>query len=165
MAALLGFMLVFAAAPLVGDQFQASLLTNEQINSFSVENPDHVRKVLLNSLDSFVDDCERLNVEKCSEQGRTLMEEIAVSGSDVMRYSAAAELFAARYEKDVAIAACKYDLSGSLAKMKGEVAQLNYFIDMYSDVLPAPALFSASENLQNATSELDQLVQSCIENS
>ncbi|MEK9132586.1 MAG: hypothetical protein AAB606_02680 [Patescibacteria group bacterium] len=160
---MLAIALIFGMAPLVGDEFQASLLTADQMNSISAENPQHVKKVLLDSLNSFVKDCSKYKIESCVKEGGELIHKVAVSGKDVVGYVPLAESFASNYEQNLAIAFCKYDLGNSLITMKSVKEKFDELVTKYGDVFPESMLISPATNLAASMDDLNKLVHWCIQ--
>lgn len=162
LTALLALMFVFGTAPVVGEEFQASLLTAEQTERFSQADPEELRKALLGALQTFVNDCDRFLLDECKTQGNRLMSQIASSPKgEVIKYIAAAENFASQFEPSVALHACKFDLGNVLVQNRGMEKNVEQFLEKYGDMLD-PTQYGAFENhVHSGISELKKLVAFC----
>lgn len=134
-ALFLALTVVFSAAPTVGDEFQASLLSVDEQAKVQTSQPEDVKKVLLDAVKSFTDECDRFKINDCVAEGKSLMNEIALAGQDVLKYVLRAEDFSGKYEKTVALYACKYDLGNAFVQVKNTQDSLNTFFEQYGDVL------------------------------
>lgn len=134
-ALFLALTIVFSAAPTVGDEFQASLLSVDEQAKVQTSQPEEVKKVLLDAVKSFTDECDRFKLNDCVADGKSLMNEIALAGQDVLKYVLRAEDFSGKYEKTVALYACKYDLGNAFVQVKPVQDSLNTFFEQYGEVL------------------------------
>ena len=162
LTALLALMFVFGTAPVVGEEFQASLLTAEQTERFSQADSEELRKALLGAIKTFVADCDRFLLDECVTQGDRLMSQIVSSPKgEVIKYIAAAENFASQFEGSVALHACKFDLGNVLVQSKKTSGTVEEFLGKYGDMLD-PVQYGAFENhLHSGISELKKLVEFC----
>ncbi len=160
--ALLGLMFVFGTAPMVGEEFQTSLLTVEQTQRFAEADPEALRKALLGALKTFTNDCHRFLMDECVNEGNRLISQIAgAAKSDTAKYVAAAEDFASLYEETVALKACKFDLGNVLAQSKLAQNTLNEFLEKYGDVLDSLEYSAAENSINSAPGALQELVNFC----
>jgi hypothetical protein len=156
--ALLALFIVFSAAPIVGDEYQASLLSVPEKASFETSKPTEVKKVLIDAVKSFTDDCGRFQMQECESAGNKLINDIALAADqDVTKYVPVAEDFAAKYENEVALSACKFDLGNALVQLKTTQDTLNTFFDQYGETLNKNESDFAIANV----SALNALVDSC----
>lgn len=148
---LLALILVFGTAPIVGDEFQASLLIADDTPALVEQNPQQARKVLLNALNSFIKDCEKFRMTQCVEHGNALIKDVVNSGDQLKKVLPAVEDFEQSFESELALNACKYDLRSVLVKTKSTKKELQKFLDRFGDLL-------ASENLTNAAQLFDSVI-------
>lgn len=157
---LLALVFVFGAAPIVGEQMQTSLLTAQERIQLQKAPAEDVRKVLLNSIKSFVDECEKFKITQCVENGKALIRDVIHSGNGVYGMVSEAENFEARFSSAVANAACKYELGGILAQINSSQSSLKTFLDAYGEDLGADSLASFGK-LKEVSAALNKVVKSC----
>lgn len=166
LTAILALMLVFGVAPVVGEEFQASLLTVNEISNVANTNPYEARKLLLNELKSFTDDCQKFKMDECKTQGQSLISEFArpVSERDDLRQLIQnVSVFEEKFAGEVALNACQFDLGNAVIKAMPLQRDIEDFVRKYGYDLNSSELAGYSDNLRNGLQKLDFLVESCIE--
>lgn len=99
---LLALALVLTSVPSTGEKFQASVLTQEQAFGLSSFQPAQIRKIILNTLKSFIDDCKKYFMDQCVDEGRVLVRQlIAGEEKDVFSFVQPSENFFRRYERAI----------------------------------------------------------------
>lgn len=159
--ALLALVIVFGTAPLVGEDFQTSLLTNRETVNLVEKNPEEARKVLLGALHDFMKDCERFLMTKCVEEGKLLLRDIVNSGENLLAVLPAIEDFEERFEGEVALKACKFDLGKIGVDARVNDRALREFLERYGETLGSETLFNRAENFQSSAAALNEFVDSC----
>lgn len=159
--ALLALLFVFGTAPLVGEDFEASLLTNEMTVEAVAKNPEGTRKVLLNALHEFLKDCDRFLMTECSEEGKLLVRDIVNSGENLSGLLPKIEDFEERFEGEVALKACKFDLGKIAADAKVNERSLSEFLNRFGATLGSEELEDLAENQTSNVSALNRFVDAC----
>lgn len=161
LTAFLALVFVFGTAPVVGDEFQASLLTNGETAGLVRQNPEKARKVILNLLHEFVKDCERFKIATCSEVGRLLVSDIVNSGDRLSEVIPAVQDFEERFEEEVALKACKYDLGKLLLPAKSASRDIAKFFERYGEALDSGELNRNVAELGTSLQSLEHIVEFC----
>jgi hypothetical protein len=159
--AVLALLFVFGTAPIVGENFQASLLTNPETVNLVEKNPEGARKVLLSAFHDFLKDCERFLMTECIEEGKLLLHDIVNSGERLSLVFPSVEDFEERYEAAVALKACKFDLGKIALDAKANESALQNFLKKYGETLGSKELFYRSEWLKSSVIALNEFVDSC----
>ncbi|MBI4994762.1 hypothetical protein HZC21_03920 [Candidatus Peregrinibacteria bacterium] len=161
--AVLALMLVFGIAPSVGDdfQFQTSVLTADEKQVLLNAEPEVFKKSLLNVLKTFVDDCGRFRLADCVSAGQVLMNDVVNARGDLAKYLDKAEDFFSRFETDVALNACKFDLGKIVAEGAQTKNNLNDFLGKYGDVLENVELQDFSAAISSSLNKIKSFVDSC----
>ncbi|MBI5413197.1 hypothetical protein HZA42_02495 [Candidatus Peregrinibacteria bacterium] len=162
--AFVAVLMVFGLAPSVGDEFQASLLTNPGTETAIKANPEQARKIMLNSLAEFINDCERFKMTECASAGRGLVKDVINSGDRLLELLPAIEDYESRYEHEVAVNACKFDLNGLVLKGKELKKSVAGFTERYGEALGVASLTENANKLSSSVTSLDELVSSCTLN-
>lgn len=164
LTAFVAVLLVFGLAPVVGDEFQASLLTNSGTEQEIRANPEQARKIMLNSLAEFINDCERFKMTECVFSGRALIKNVINSGDRLLELLPAIEDYESSYEREIAVNACKFDLNGLVLKEKKLKKSVADFVERYGEALGVSSLIENVNKLSSAVTSLDELVSSCTLN-
>lgn len=159
--AFLALVIVFGTAPMVGEDFQASLLTNPETVNMVDKNPEDARKVLLGAFHDFLKDCERFLMTECVEEGKLLVHDIVNSGDRLSFVLPAVEDFEERYEAAVALKACKFDLGKIAMDVRVNESVLQNFLKKYGETLGSEELFDRGETLKSSVAALNEFVDSC----
>lgn len=159
--ALLALLFVFGTAPLVGEDFEASLLTNEATVEAVAKNPEGARKVLLNALHEFLKDCERFLMTECSEEGKLLVRDIVNSGENLSSLLPKVSDFEERFEGEVALKACKFDLGKISVDARNQKRALDDFLKRYGETLGSESLGEAALAFQSSVESLNEFVDGC----
>lgn len=160
-AALVALIAIFGTAPGAGDLFTASLLTNSSTYQDVATNPELARKALAEDLQTFVADCKRLSVSECVEPGNVILVDLQNPAHAVSDVLPALEAFEARYEHQLAKAACRYDLGDVVAESVELQKQMTKFTDRFSAALGSSELAERVEAMHGAATELRTFVESC----
>lgn len=162
--AVLVIILVFGVAPVVGEEFQSSLLTAGEINSLADVEPAQAKKVLLNELNSFVDDCARFNMSECKEEGDKLIAEFVNPRfeADARQMVKFVTDFEGKYSKDIAYNACKFDLGNAVLRAKNLQGPIMDFMRKYGAELNSDDFSEASAAFSESLDRLDAFVEFCI---
>lgn len=168
LTALVSLVFVFGAAPIVGDNFSASVFTS---GSVRLELPDGVsteqlRKTLLDQLNSFTKQCKELSVTQCEAEGETLAKGVAAPNADLQFQAQNAVAFMARFEPLLAQAACADDLGATLAGALRIENDLDAFSERYGRALGVAVktdtdLDEIGATLKDFTADLTSIVQLC----
>jgi len=126
---LVALVLVFGVAPLVGEEIQASILTKNSDVAFPVDSKDAATQ-----LGDFVDRCERLGLEECSKVGRAALANVGTSTFEEILETH--ERLTQSYGKDLAQAACRFDLRAILFRARGLQVELDEYQKNYSKRFP-----------------------------
>ncbi|MEK7523647.1 MAG: hypothetical protein AAB588_01320 [Patescibacteria group bacterium] len=161
LTAVMALMFVFGAAPVVGDEFQTSLITAGETAQTVRAHPQEAKKVLLSALGTFVRDCERFKMTECHEHGRALIADIANAG-DLEKVLPSVDSFEAAYEVELARNACEFDLGRIAANVQSAQKEAQAFADRYSQSLSQETLASSVAQLSDSVSQLQAVVKSCI---
>lgn len=162
LTAVLAIMLVFGMAPIVGDQFQASVLTTPEQTQFQTTDPASLKKALLGVLKNFVNDCDRFRIKTCVDQGNKLINNITLAQpADARKFVPTAEDFALNFEEEIALNVCKYDLGNAMLQSKSTQKVLDNFLEKYSESLDVSNLMPASASMTSANDVLRYFVNSC----
>lgn len=159
--AVLAILLVFGTAPIVGENFQASLLTHPETVDMVEKNPEAARKILLGALHDFLKDCERFLMTECTEKGKLLLHDIVNSGEKLFLTLPAVEDFEERFEGEVALKACKFDLGKIGVEANLQKRALEDFLKRYGETLGSETLSKAASAFQSSVESLNQFVESC----
>jgi len=159
---------VFGAAPIVGDNFSTSVFKS---GSVKLELPDGVsieqlRKTLLDQLNSFTAQCKQFGVAQCREEGEQLGKAIVSNDADVQLQAQHAVAFMARFEPQLAQAACAHDLGETLAAARNLENDLENFTKRYGQALAIAVktdtdLNEIAEALRNSIDNLNSIVEHC----
>lgn len=159
--AALALLFVFGTAPIVGENFQASLLTNPETVNMVKKNPEAARKVLLGALHDFLKDCERFLMTECAENGKLLLHDIVNSGEKLVLVLPAVEYFEERFEREVALKACKFDLGKIGVEANLQKRAFDDFLKRYGETLSSERLSEAAAAFQSSAENVNQFVDSC----
>lgn len=157
----LALMLVFGVAPVVGDEFQTSLITAGDTAQTVRAHPQEAKKVLLDVLGTFVRDCERFKMTECHEHGRALIADVANTG-DLEKVLPRIDAFESAYEVELARNACEFDLGGVASRLQFAKKEAQAFVDRYSQSLSQETLAVSVAQLSESASQLQAVVRSCI---
>lgn len=161
LTALMALAIVFGTAPMVGEQLQTSLLTAEQTAKLENVDQNSGRKVVMDVLKEFVDDCNRFKIYDCAEGGEKILNDITGGKRDLSEDIFAVEQFAALYESKVARASCHYDLGEAFVQAQAAKNALESFTKDYGDVVDASLLKAEWERLNKTLEGLDKFVDLC----
>lgn len=159
--ALLAFTLVFSMAPIVGDGFQASLLTADTTEDFINNHPEEAKKSILLALNDFVLDCEKYKMTQCVEIGHTLTRDVVNAGKNLNKVLPALMDFEERFEGELAKNACRFDLRKAVSQVQSAQKALKDFTEKYGESYASPELLDNEKKLEEALAGLDKFVESC----
>lgn len=157
--AFLGLVFVFGTAPVVGENFQASLLTSPEVSAVLLKHPEEARKALIGPLAEFVKDCERFQLDACVSRGISLTPLLVnAAPEELSQVLSELERFESDFEPMIARSACKYDLRKLVSQERSSVQEIQEFFDRYGEVLGESGdTASLVKNLEL----LDGIVESC----
>ena len=159
---LLALVIVFGTAPIVGEEFQASLITAPETAALVNANPDQARKVILDALHDFVRDCDRFKMEQCVSEGKILVSNVINSKSDLNQFLPVIEKFEDRFSPQLSRSACKFDLGNALITAKSFQKTTSGFMERYGGEFEDAGLSDAAVKLDSAVVFLDKFVESCF---
>ena len=162
LAAFFALTFVFGVAPVVGDEFQTSLITADVSPQLIQSNPALAKKTLLDATNEFVKDCERFKMQECAEHGHALLNDIANSGDKVGQTLPAVEKFQDQYDAEVALRACKYGLGEIATDLTATQKLLNTFAVRYGPSMQESEVETKAKALNAAVWALNAVVDSCI---
>lgn len=157
----MALLLVFGLAPLVGEQFQTSVLTSGETREFIKKDPIKAQKTLLNVMNDFVKDCDRFNMADCVVNGKAIIHDIVNAGDNIEVVFTSVQRFSDRYEEAVVLNACKYDLGEITVNAKAVNYSLGAFLNKYGDSFDSAELSIHSTALKSTLGSLDKFVESC----
>lgn len=158
-AAFLGLLLVFGMAPVVGENFQTSLLTSPEVATVLQNHPEEARKALLGSLAEFLRDCERFQLDACVSRGKSLTASlVGASPEELGRVLTELEDFESAFEEMIATMACKYDLRKLVFQGRSSAREIQEFFDRYGETLGG---IGDTASLMQNLELLDGIVESC----
>lgn len=160
--ALLAFVLIFGTVPGTGEKFQTSLLTAHEQEALAGVSPEQARKVILNELRVFVDECKKYKITKCSEKGELVINDVVNSGDFVLETLPAVERFIAVFEGAMSNAACKYGLSTRVQQAQDIEKFITDFTERYGASFINTKLSDSAHLFSQALSELSALVDTCF---
>lgn len=155
--------LIFGVAPVVGEEFQASLLTAELTEQLASAQPEDVKKSLLDVVYSISSDCRKYEMTGCESEGQYLANRLAVGEFDGNVDSAVAGVrdFEGKYSRQLAVAACKYELAPLFSSEKQNQLAVREFLDKYGDVLDSPVFAQYAAGMESSVSSLSAFVDYC----
>lgn len=164
LSVMFSLMLVFGIAPVVGEQFQASLLNVDEITDVATVDPEQARKTVLAELQDFTKDCEKFGLEDCEKDGAALMALLGDPSyeADIMDLLKKTGDFEEKYSQNLALSACVYGLGNAVIEAKTSQRTINSFVERFGEDLKIPGLESHADALNEALKALDGFVESCI---
>ncbi len=153
LTALAALVLVFGMAPTVGQEFQASLLTNTQYAALSKMPSDEAKKKLFESL--------HFKIDECVTKGKQLESVFGTTALQPKEWLSRIEEFVAAFEKKVALEICRYDLANTAVQLAETVDIVQWYSADYEDVLDTGKLSKVKEQLVQAKETLGEFVQQC----
>lgn len=158
---LLALMFIFGISPVVGEEFQASLVTLEEQAGIANQDPKHMRKALLDEIQSFVHDCEKWKLPSCVNAGKTLITSIANPEHDVSQLIPEAVKFEDSFASEVGGKACRYELGNILQEIQSVRKKLSVFTATYGDFLDSALLRDRIDAFDKTADQLALFVKSC----
>lgn len=162
LTAMFALVIVFGVTPGVGEQFQTALLTADQTEKLAQVDAEEGRKIIINSLKDFMDDCSRFKIPNCAEEGSALMNEVINPENDVLTNVYLVENFVAKYEETVARASCRYDLRAAYLRTQEASEAAEVFLERYGDVVDSADLEKYLQDLNETADNLELFVESCF---
>lgn len=161
--AVLAFMLIFGLAPVVGEQFQTSLLTVQEASTYADANPQYAKKMLLDEVKSFTDSCAGFLMTQCENDGKALLTDMVNPNfsSDVRSLVSAVTNFEEKFLDELANNACKFDLGNAVTQVKPAQRAIQEVASKYPDSLGSAGLTDSINALNKAINGLDSFVESC----
>lgn len=159
---LVALLLVFGIAPLVGEEFQASLLTSNEQEIVASAKPETVQKIMLSALNDFIKDCEAFRIVECVDDGKALTSAIIASPKEsVSKFVGVVEEFALTYETKLALSVCKFDVGDLFVETRKSRESFQDFAEEYGDVIDSSDVSSAGNALASAEQLLYRLSKYC----
>lgn len=163
-AGLIGLLLVFGAAPVVGEEFQASLLTIQQAADLADADPAYAKKILLDEVKSFASECDRFKLSQCSADGVELISSMVDPNfkTDVRSLVSAVTRFEEKYQSNLAVKACEFDFGNAVLQAKSARNVMEEVMNKYEQALNAPEFSADYAEFSKTLEGMDAFVESCI---
>lgn len=162
--AVLALVLVFGVAPSVGEEFnfQASVLTADEVANLEQADNEQVKKALLDHVKSFVNECGEFKMSECAASGNDLISAL-VGSDDSKSLIGDIENFENRFANTLAVNACKYKLRNAVSQLNLAAKLVDAFAENYGSDFDSDELDGNVANLAKVTSGLDGFVKSCAQ--
>ena len=159
---LLALLFVFGAAPVVGDEFQVSVLTDPETTQAISEKPEEAKKIFLDTVNTITKKCEEFKIKECPEFGRELLARVAKASAAELKSQYVNVLeFEKRFGDAVSAGVCRYEVPKVTAQLRSVEEQLETYGQQFAGAFESPQferLLTLASALQE---ELAAFVDSC----
>lgn len=162
MTGVLALVLVFGAAPIVGDEFQVSVLRDPETFQAIEQRPEEAKKIFLDVVNTLTKKCEEFKIQECPEFGRELLSRLAKSSAAELKsqYMNVLE-FENKFGEAVAAGVCRYEVPKMSAQLLAVENQLEAYGQQFTGEFESPK-FERLVTLASALrEELAAFVNSC----
>lgn len=159
---LLALFFVFGAAPIVGDEFQVSVLTDPETTQAIEQKPEDVKKVFLDVVNTITKKCEEFKIQECPAFGRELLARVAKASASELKsqYMNVLE-FEKRFGGAVSAGVCRYEMPELAAQLRSVEEKLETYGQEFAGAFETPKFERLTTLASALQEELTAFVELC----